>query len=74
MERQRSFEIAEAFYAASRSGDMTAFSALLTADVSFQVDGGGKRPAWQAPIFGFAQVMKAWEMLAVLIQADRPRR
>ena len=36
-------EIAEAFFAASRSGDMGALGAMLAADVSVHADGGGKR-------------------------------
>ena len=64
VEKQRGLEIAEAFFAASRSGDMNALGAMLAADVSVHADGGGKRPAAPAPIFGFAEVMKASEILA----------
>ena len=64
LEKQRGLEIAEAFFAASRSGDMNALGAMLAADVSVHADGGGKRPAAPAPIFGFAAVMKASEILA----------
>lgn len=64
VEKQRGLEIAEAFFAASRSGDMNALGAMLAADVSVHADGGGKRPAAPAPIFGFAAVMKASEILA----------
>ena len=64
VEKQRGLEIAEAFFAASRSGDMKALGAMLAADVSVHADGGGKRPAAPAPIFGFAAVMKASEILA----------
>jgi len=64
VERQRGLEIAEAFFAASRSGDMKALGAMLAADVSVHADGGGKRPAATAPIFGFDAVMKASEALA----------
>jgi len=64
VEKKRGLEIAEAFFAASRSGDMNALGAMLAADVSVHADGGGKRPAAPAPIFGFAAVMKASEILA----------
>ena len=64
VEKKRGLEIAEAFFAASRSGDMNALGAMLAADVSVHADGGGKRPAAPAPIFGFAEVMKASEILA----------
>jgi RNA polymerase sigma-70 factor (ECF subfamily) len=70
IERRRSLEIAEAFYAASRSGDMTALGALLAADVSLHVDGGGKRPAAEAPVLGFTPVMTLFETLAALFRSQ----
>src|SRR3546814_3923282 len=45
LEKQRGLEIASAFFAASRSGDMDTLGALLAADVGMWSDGGGKRPA-----------------------------
>ncbi|RQR49403.1 RNA polymerase sigma factor SigJ [Burkholderia sp. Bp9126] len=66
VEKQRGVEIAEAFFAASRSGDMRALGALLAEDVSLHADGGGKRPAANRPIFGFDSVMRVHETLAVL--------
>lgn len=66
VERQRGLELAEAFFSASRSGDMTALGAMLAADVSFHSDGGGKRPAAPAPIFGPVNVMRVHKGLAVL--------
>jgi RNA polymerase sigma-70 factor (ECF subfamily) len=70
VEKQRGLEIAEAFFAASRSGDMKALGAMLTADVSVHADGGGKRPAAPAPIFGFDAVMKASEALAGIFRTN----
>jgi len=64
LEKKRGLELAEAFYAASRSGDMSALGALLAADVSLHADGGGKRSAALEPIFGFANVMKVHKALA----------
>ena len=64
VERQRGLALAEAFFNASRSGDMKALGAMLAADVSVHADGGGKRPAALQPIFGFDAVMKAHEYLA----------
>ena len=64
VEKQRSLELAEAFFAASRSGDMKALGAMLAADVSVHADGGGKRPASLEPIVGFDAVMKVNEFLA----------
>lgn len=56
--KQRGIELANAFYTASRSGDMSALVAMLAADVSVHADSGGKRPASLDPIFGFDEVMK----------------
>jgi RNA polymerase sigma-70 factor (ECF subfamily) len=53
----RSLAIAEAFFTASRSGDMTQLQALLASDVVVVADGGGKRPAAREPIIGLADVM-----------------
>ena len=64
LEKQRGLELAEAFFAASRSGDMKTLGAMLAADVSIHSDGGGKRPAAMQPIVGFDAVMKVHEILA----------
>src|SRR5262245_59426641 len=63
VERERGLEIANAFFAASRSGDLSALGAMLSADVSLHADGGGKRPAAAQPLVGFDEVMT---MLATL--------
>ena len=64
VDKRRGLELAEAFFAASRSGDMKALGAMLAADVSVHADGGGKRPAAVKPIVGFDAVMKVHEYLA----------
>ncbi|WP_204323014.1 hypothetical protein, partial [Streptococcus pneumoniae] len=56
--RDRGLEIADAFFSASRSGDVTALRSLLAADVVAQADGGGKRPAAGRPILGDVQVAR----------------
>ena len=68
VEKQRGIELAEAFFAASRSGDMTALGAMLAADVSIHSDGGGKRPAAVEPILGRDNVMKLHKGLAALFR------
>ena len=68
VEKQRGLEIANAFFAASRNGDMTALGAMLAADVSLHADGGGKRSAATQPILGFDRVMKIHETLALLFR------
>lgn len=68
VDKQRGLELAEAFFTASRNGDMKALAAMLAADVSVHADGGGKRPAAMHPIIGFDAVMKVQERLAVLFR------
>lgn len=68
VEKQHGLELADAFFTASRSGDMKALGAMLTKDVSVHADGGGKRPAFPQPIIGFDAVMKLWEKLAVVVK------
>ena len=70
VEKERGLQIANAFYVASRSGDMKALGALLASDVSVHADGGGKRPAAMEPILGFAAVMKLHEYLAGLFKEN----
>jgi RNA polymerase sigma-70 factor, ECF subfamily len=70
VEKQRGLELAEAFFAASRSGDMKTLGAMLAADVSVHADGGGKRPAAMKPIIGFDAVMQVHERLAALFQEN----
>jgi len=57
MPKERGREIAAAFFAASRSGDMQALQSLLAADVVLQADGGGKKPAAMRPISGIESVV-----------------
>jgi RNA polymerase sigma-70 factor (ECF subfamily) len=58
MPKEHGLEIAQAFFAASRSGDLDTLRSLLAADVSVHSDGGGKRPAALRPIVGLDEVMK----------------
>lgn len=64
VERKRGLELAEAFFTASRSGDMTALGAMLAADVTVHADGGGKRSAAMQPIVGLYQVLQTHKALA----------
>ncbi|ALM51916.1 sigma-70 family RNA polymerase sigma factor [Halomonas huangheensis] len=66
--RSRGLELAQAFFVASRNGDMQALGTMLAADISVHADGGGKRAAASRPILGFAAVMKFHEGLAVKLQ------
>lgn len=64
VEKERGLAIAQAFFDASRTGDMSALGAMLAADVSLHADGGGKRPALGRPVLGFDAVMKLHTNLA----------
>jgi RNA polymerase sigma-70 factor (ECF subfamily) len=68
VEKQRGLALAEAFFAASRSGDMEALGAMLAADVSLHADGGGKRPAATTAVLGFNAVMRFQKLLATRLQ------
>jgi RNA polymerase sigma-70 factor (ECF subfamily) len=71
VEKQRGLEIANAFFAASRNGDMDALGAMLAADVSLLTDGGGTRSAVGRPVLGFDQVMKMCAALAAFLRQHR---
>jgi RNA polymerase sigma-70 factor (ECF subfamily) len=68
VDRQHGLALAEAFFAASRSGDTQALGALLAADVSLYSDGGGKRPAATEPLFGFDAAIKLYERVAAALR------
>ena len=71
VEKQRGIALAEAFYTASRSGDIEALRGMLAADVSVHADGGGKRSAATEPVLGFDAVMKLQEYLARWFRRSR---
>lgn len=71
--RQRGLEIAAAFFAASRSGDVGRLRSILSADVVVQSDGGGKASSLEHPIAGLDPAMALFERLALLF-AEAPSR
>jgi RNA polymerase sigma-70 factor (ECF subfamily) len=73
VDKQHGLELAEAFFTASRSGDMKSLAAMLTADVSVHADGGGKRPAATRPFIGFDAVMKFHQSLAAHFAKHGPK-
>jgi RNA polymerase sigma-70 factor, ECF subfamily len=73
MPKARGMEIAAAFFAASRSGDVHQLRSLLAADVVTYADGGGKKPAARQPIVGFDNVMQLHAGLAEIYAADMSR-
>ncbi len=73
MPKERGLEIAAAFFAATRSGNMQELQSLLAADVTVYSDGGGKKPAAMHPIFGFVRVMQFHASLAQLFAKKMSR-
>jgi RNA polymerase sigma-70 factor (ECF subfamily) len=67
--KERGFEIAAAFFAASRSGDIKALSALLADDIEIYSDAGGKRPAALIPVLGLERALKLFARIAELSRA-----
>lgn len=71
--KEKGLEIAEAFFAASRSGDMGGLRSLLAADVSLYSDGGGKVHAGLKPIHGVDDMIKLHASLARFFAKDMSR-
>lgn len=69
IERGRGLQIAEAFFEASRGGNLDALSAMLASDVSLHVDGGGKRPAAGRVLRGRVEVEEAIRAVSRIISA-----
>ncbi|WP_166346827.1 RNA polymerase sigma-70 factor [Phytoactinopolyspora limicola] len=68
-DRTHQVELSQRFLAAASGGDMTALHQLLTDDVEFVGDGGGRVPALGRPITGPTQVGRF--VLGLLRQARR---
>lgn len=74
--REEGDRIAQAFFQASRSGDLAALRGLLADHVVVHSDGGGKVLAFRNPILGLARVLRLFLGLArkakpsVLVQAQ----
>jgi RNA polymerase sigma-70 factor (ECF subfamily) len=73
MPKERGLEIAAAFFAATRNGDMQELQSLLAADVTVYSDGGGKKPASGRPIVGLDDVMRFHASLARLFAQKMSR-
>jgi RNA polymerase sigma-70 factor (ECF subfamily) len=72
VDKEKGLAIANAFFDASRSGDIGALKGLLAADVVLQADGGGKRSAAQQPVIGEAVVAGFFARLAEAAGHRRP--
>ena len=71
--KQHGFEIARAFLAASRDGEMERLRTLLAADVTLYADGGGKAPAGKKPLTGLDNVLHFFARFAPVF-AEEPSR
>ena len=67
--KERGLEIATAFFAASRHGDMQRLRSLLAEDVTVYADGGGKVRAALEPIVGIDAVLQVHATLAPIFAA-----
>jgi RNA polymerase sigma-70 factor (ECF subfamily) len=64
--------IAEAFFAASRSGDVDALKTLLAETVVAYTDGGGVKIAALNPLYGFRRVARFFAGLAHKVNGAQP--
>ena len=71
--KEHGLQIAAAFFAATRGGDIQQLRSLLAADVTAYADGGGKTPASIEPIVGFDNVIALHASLARLFAEKRSR-
>ncbi|AKQ67959.1 RNA polymerase sigma-70 factor, ECF subfamily [Myxococcus hansupus] len=63
-------ELASAFYAASRGGDLRALQGLLAQDVVVYSDGGGKTKAALNPIYGREKTLRLFEGLLRMLEEN----
>jgi RNA polymerase sigma-70 factor, ECF subfamily len=71
--QEHRLEIAAAFFAASRGGEMEQLRSLLAADVTIYADGGGKTPASTQPIVGLENVIQLHAVLAPIFAKKMSR-
>jgi RNA polymerase sigma-70 factor (ECF subfamily) len=71
VERAEGERIAQAFFAASSSGDLDSLRAILAQDVTVRSDGGGKVWAFRNPIVGLDRVLRLYAGLRRKL-VDRP--
>lgn len=70
---ERGRQIAEAFFAATRGGDMEGLRSLLAEDVTVHADGGGKVSAALQPVVGIEEVVRLHASLTRHF-AEKPSR
>ena len=70
VEKTHGLEIAQAFFAASRAGEIGRLGAMLGEDVSLYSDGGGKRPAAGRVMMGASEVTRTFAAIARLMRGQ----
>ena len=73
MPKERGLQIAAAFFAATRSGDMAELRSILAADVTVYADGGGKASAAMQPVVGLDDVLQLQASLALVFARKMSR-
>jgi RNA polymerase sigma-70 factor (ECF subfamily) len=68
VDRAHGMAIAEAFFAASRGGEIGPLGTLLADDVRLHADGGGKRPAVGRVVHGAGEVTRTLAAIAALLR------
>jgi RNA polymerase sigma-70 factor, ECF subfamily len=71
--KDQGLKIAQAFFAASRDGEMERLRTLLAADVTVYADGGGKASAHDAPVAGLDDAMRLFATFAPVFAASPSR-
>lgn len=71
---EQGLELAEAFFHASRTGDLASLTRMLTQDVQLISDGGGKAMAALNPIYGREKVLRLIEGIARKFGQGTPDR
>lgn len=71
VERERGLELAQAFFAASRQGEIGPLTEMLAADVSLYADGGGQRPAVSRVMLGANEVTRTIAAIARLMRGQK---
>lgn len=70
VERSHGLEIAQAFFAASRGGEIGRLGQMLADDVSLYSDGGGKRPAAGRVMIGLGEVTRTFAAIGRLMRGQ----
>lgn len=70
VEQVHGLEIAQAFFAASRGGEIGRLGQMLAADVSLYSDGGGKRPAAARVMIGWEEVTRTFAAIRRLMRGQ----